>query len=315
MQTGNISFCGKNALNIKSDVIKKYILNELQSKYNIKILTRHFENFKDDISVQKMTKSPYMVCLKSNGNPYLMFLTKLNNINTCIMIDKKIQQGYFLPRMIIIHTMFDDKLFENTLLEGEMVLDKNNSWLFLINDINVYCSKHLIDTNLIKRYNIIYNMLQNEYIPDNRYFSIQVKKLFKCHEISYVNTTFMNSLPYSSRGVLFKPLFFKFKDILLNFDSSLIKDCIKHKIGTTNEFIESVSIEKQIFNIKHTQTPDVYNLFNKTNGEYVGIACVNSLSVSKFLANLFKNANLQDMFKVECTYNKKFNKWTPIQVC
>jgi hypothetical protein len=310
MQTGNISFCDKNALNIKSEDVKKSILTQLESKYNIKILYKHFELFNEDISLPKITKCPYMFCLKSNGNPYLMYLTRINNINTCIMIDKKIQQGYFLPRMIIIHMMFDDKLFNNTLMDGEMVKDRNKQWTYLINDIYVYCGNHLIDSNLIKRQNTLYSLLERQYHAKQYIFNIQIKKLFMLSQIKEAMSCFKDTLPYTSRGILFKPMFIKFRDILLNFDDSLVVQHKNTKMGTDNEYIETTKIDKQVFMIKHTQTPDIYELFQ--NSVMIGNACVNTLSVSKFLSNMFKNTSIQDSFKVECVFNTKFNKWTPI---
>jgi hypothetical protein len=310
MQTGNISFCDKFALNIKSKETKKKILNELETKYNIKILNKHFENFNEEISLSKMSRCPYMFCLKSNGNPYLMFLTRINNINTCVLIDKKIQQGYFLPRMIIVHTMFDDKLFDNTLFDGEMVKDKLNNWIYLINDMFVYCEKYLIDSNLIKRHNMIYILLENNYKQKQNLFCVQVKKLFTLPEIESVLNKFKDELPYTSRGLLFKPMFIKFRDILYNFNDELITQNTRTKMSTVNEYIEKETLSKQKFVIKNTQTPDVYHLYQ--NNTFIGNACVNTLSVSKFLANLFQDTTIQDSFTVECVFNTKFNKWTPM---
>nr|QOI90423.1 hypothetical protein HWQ62_00287 [Pyramimonas orientalis virus] len=310
MQTGTISFCDKFALNIKSEEIKKNILNVLETKYNIKILNKHFENFNEDISISKMTRCPYMFCLKSNGNPYLMFLTRINNVNTCVMIDKKIQQGYFLPRMIIVHTMFDDKLFNNTLFDGEMVKDHSKKWIYLINDIFVHSGNYMIDTNLIKRHNLLYTLLDKQYIQKPDLFFIQVKKLFVLGDVEYVVEKFKDSLTYTSRGLLFKPMFIKFRDILYNFDDNLIKQNKKTKMSVTNEYIEKETLTKQKFSVKNSQTPDIYPLYQ--NNVFIGNACVNSLSVSKFLANIFKGSNLQESFNVECVFNTKFNKWTPI---
>ena len=312
MHTGNISFCDKIALNVKSEDFKKQILSELENKYGLKILNKHFESFKDDISIQRMQKNPYMFCLKSNGNPYFMYLTRINNINTCIMIDKKIQQGYFLPRMLIVHQMFDDKLFDNTLFEGEMIKDKSGKWLYCINDLLVHQGSHLSDSNLIKRHNSLYKLLDTMYVPNDLFFHIQVKKLFTVPELDYAISEFQHKLNYTTRGILFKPLFFKFRDILMNFDDSLIKQQTKQKLASKNEFTAKENLEKRTFNIKNTQTPDVYQLYDK--GEFVGNACVNSLSVSKFLYNLFRNTTLQESFNVECSYNETFNKWIPIAV-
>lgn len=312
MHTGNISFCDKIALNVKSEEFKKQILSELEEKYGLKILNKHFETFKDDVSISRMQKSPYMFCLKSNGNPYFMYLTQINNINTCIMIDKKIQQGYFLPRMLIVHQMFDDSLFLNTLFEGEMIKDKSNTWIYCINDMLVYQGTHLSDSNLIKRHNLIYNLLDSMYEPNDMFFHIQVKKLFTISELDYAIQEFQHKLNYTTRGILFKPLFIKFRDILLNFDDTLIKQNTKQKLASKNEFTAKEHIEKRVFHIKNTQTPDIYQLYDK--GDYIGNACVNSLAVSKFLYNLFKNSTLQDSYKVECTYHTSFQKWIPVSL-
>lgn len=312
MQTGNISFCDKIALNVKSDHTKKTILAELE-KYGVKILCKHFDLFREDISMQRLERNPYMLCLKSNGNPYYMFLTRINNINTCVMIDKKIQQGYFLPRMIIVHKMFNDTLFDNTLFDGEMVKDKNNEWLYLINDVLVHRSTMLTDTNLIKRHNLIYKTLQDMYVNDSRFFAIQVKKLFKMSEIEHAIYTFQNQLNYTTRGLLFKPLFLKFKDILYNYDETLIKQTKKTRLSENNKYIEKEKlVTNKILTIRNSETPDIYYLYS--GSEMIGPACVNTMSVSKLLYDLFKDSNLQESFQVECIFNKHFNKWTPIRI-
>ncbi len=93
MQTGSISFCEKQALNIKSNDTKN-LFNDKLIHYNVKILQKHFERFNED-TFTKLKNNPYVASLKSNGNPYLLFLTTFQNADVCIMIDKKIQQGYF----------------------------------------------------------------------------------------------------------------------------------------------------------------------------------------------------------------------------
>jgi len=139
------------------------------------------------------------------------------------MIDKKIQQGYFLPRMIIVHMMFGDELFKDTLFDGEMIRDMNGEWVYLLNDIYVNKGNHLVDTNIVKRYNLMYSLLEKEYKQHNDLFYIQVKQIFPLKELKNVVNDFKNELDYSSRGVIFKPMFIKFKDILYNFDDSLVK--------------------------------------------------------------------------------------------
>jgi len=313
MQTGTISFCGKTALNIKSDDVKKNILEKIENEYGVKIIKRHFECFDSKVSVEKLQKNPHLVYLKSNGNPYFMFLTCIHNVNTVVLIDKKIQQGYFYPRMIIVFAMFDSILFTDTMFDGEMVKDKHSRWVYIINDLLVHKSIHLHKMNLIKRINMIHTILETNYSPHKTMlFSIQVKKFTECNKIHEL-MEFSESLPYTSRGVIFKPMFIKFKDILFNFDDNLVKIRQKVKIGEDNQFISNESMNKhKVCKIKYTGTQDVYELYE--NKKFIGIACVNSLRTSKMLSELFKNKSLMDEFDVRCSFNSKFNKWTPYEV-
>jgi hypothetical protein len=323
MQTGSISFCDSFALNVKSEDIKKDVLNQIQSKYGLKIIQKHFEIYSES-SLVKLKNNPYLMQVKSNGNPYFMFLTCINNVNTCLLVDKKIQQGYFYPRMVIVNTMFADCLFSDTIFDGEMTKTNSSEWVFLINDILVLERKNLSDHNLVKRLNIIHLLLDNSY-KQHGLFHIQVKKFFKCSEILLLHE-FQKSLNYSSRGIVFASMFLKFKNILLNFNASLIKSTHRIKISNINEFIDSPSIEhtqkneiyspqievKKKFKIKSTGQPDIYEIYeNKT---YVGTACINSLETSKLLSEIFANTTLQASYDMECIYHPKFSKWIPIQV-
>ena len=45
--------------------------------------------------------------------------------------------------------LFNDKLFNNTLLDGEMVKDNSKSWVYVINDMYVYCFLLLLYTQFL----------------------------------------------------------------------------------------------------------------------------------------------------------------------
>lgn len=329
---GEISFCDKKAFNIKSDDTKKYILNTLEQKYNLKIIAKHHEKF-DIKLLPNLNANPHLICLRSNGNPYFLYLTKLNFVNYCIFIDKKVQQGYFSPRMIITRYHFDDSLFEDTVLDGEMVKKNGEKWIFLINDMYVHKGLFLKDYNLVKRINLIYSMLASEFKADTMDVSrFQVKKFFKYDEIQYMIEEHIPSLQYTCRGMYFKPLFLRFKDILMNFDDNLIKKVERNKYKHLKNFllledksnIEANQVEKdtpvpivtqntQKFLARKTNNPDIYELFTE-NGVFVDIACIPSMKLSKYMRTVFTNKNSVDKVEIECEFSAKFNKWTPIIV-
>jgi len=351
MHLGEISFCDKIGFNIKSDEFKKKILSDLESKYNFKVIQKHYERFNDN-TPNILQNNPHLVSLRTNGNPYLLYLTKYNYTNQCIFIDKKIQHGYFYPRMIISRFWFDDELFKNTLFDGEMVKDQNGNWLFLINDMMADSGKTVESHNLVRRINRVYDILQSQFTADELDIcNFQVKRYFHYHEFSEMVGSFAKSLPYSCRGMYFKPLFLKFKDILHNFDESLIKKVVRTKYKGVSTFllqedvaklggggdqlplpppitkttiqpqeqqvaqdkIENASKSQVLFVVKTSQ-PDIYELYDPILCKPLGVACVNNLKASKLLRELFVNATPTEKKRMECEWSEKFGKWVPLRV-
>lgn len=347
MHTGEISFCDKVAFNIKSEDTKKYILDNIKKKYNISVIHKHHEKFSEK-SLSILNNSPHLVCLRSNGNPYFLYLMKLNFIQYCIFIDKKIQQGYYLPRMIITHCFFAEELYEDTIFEGEMIKLNNNNWSFVINDLLVYKGNLLNDVNLPKRISMVYGILNKNYKYDEYdLFKMAVKTFFNYEELDHMLNEYIPQLPYSCRGIYFKPLFIRFKDILYNFDDGLIKKVERKKFKEIKQFIlnekevmttssssSSTSIGSngnnavvcqdkdntnhasditKKFMVKKTASPDIYELYE--NNKMVGICCIPTMKLSKKMRELTKDMNMVDKIEIEHIYSKKFEKWMPLLEC
>ena len=248
MQIAEISFADKVAYNIKADDTKKYILDQLEEKYNLKIITKHHEKF-DPKLMHIINNNPHLLCARSNGNPYFLHMLKYNYNNYCIFIDKKIQQGYYFPRMIICNFHFDDDIFEDTIFDGEMVKTRNNTWVFLINDLIVSKGQYLHDVNFVKRINMIYDILDKNFIEDDMDIcKLAVKKYFKYDEINDMMNSHIPKLPYTCRGIYFKPLFLRFKEILVNFDDSVIKKVFNDFISLlldNKDYVQEHNIRKK----------------------------------------------------------------------
>jgi hypothetical protein len=293
--------------------------------------------------LSNISQKPHMLCVRSNGNPYFLYLTRLNFVNYCIFIDKKIQQGYSFPRMIISHFKFDDTLFDDTVIDGEMTKTTSGKWTFLIHDMLVHQHEHLNNMNFVKRINLLYQMLQHAYTPDfNDICLFKVKKFFQYTEAISILEKHIHEVDYSCRGIYFKPLFLKFKDILMNFDDNLIKKVERQKFkhvkcfmlredeqllkNNSNEDTNSVSSissnecsastsrdAKDVvkYNTKKTNMPDVYEMLDD-NHKVFAIACVPSLAISKFMREIFINKNIVDTVPIIYEYSKTFNKWMPV---
>jgi hypothetical protein len=340
---GEISFAGRKAHNIKCPDTKARILKELAEVHKTRIIQRHHERF-TDAHINKLSTNPYMVTLRTNGNPYLLYLTRINFVNQCIFIDKKIQQGYSAPRMIIARFAFDDGLFDGTLLDGEMAVDNEGTWLFLVGDMVAHCGVHLENVNAIRRINTIYELFKHMFVAD--VFDVcrfQVKRYYKYEEIGEILNDFVPHLNYSCRGIYFKPMYLKFSDILYNFDDSLIKKVYRQKYASESKrFLEMEDVEsgaepKQakreknnnptdmcVVNVEQQQStrmlarrtgmPDVYVLEDVSTGKEIGNACVPTMEASKFMRALFKDKNINDRIEIECRKSDSFSgKWVPVQ--
>ena len=351
MIIGEISFCDQVGFNIKSDETKKYVLERLYSKYKLRIITRHFDKFDDTMldSKSSIVNRPHMLCVRSNGNPYFLYLVKLNFTNYCIFIDKKIQQGYSYPRMIISHFRFNDCLFSDTIFDGEMVKTNDGCWSYLINDLIVHQGQHLMESNLIKRLNIVYETLSCNYQSDTQDIcKMVVKKYFHCTEGDYIMNTHINKVNYTCRGIYFKPLFLRFKDILINFDDNLITKVERQKYkhlksfmlkedgdklvdpetsstsSSSHETVSSITsvcepsllrdVDQNIatYLTRRTNLPDVYELLDKSFNSQ-GYACIPCIKTSKYMRTLFMNKNVIDTIAVTYTKSPNFvKKWIPI---
>lgn len=341
MHVGEISFCDKVGYNIKSEDAKKYILDRLERKYGIKIIHKHYEKFSEDRSLSILKNNPHLVCVRSNGNPYFLYLMKYNFIQYAVFIDKKVQQGYYLPRMIVVHMSFDDNMFDDTVLEGEMVKSNDGKWYFLINDMMACAGKHLQDINHPRRINMLYETLENHYRHEEfDLFRLGVKTFFRYTELQNMLQTHIPSLPYTCRGIYFKPLYLKFKDILVNFDDNLIKkvERVKYKDITKQAFLLASEVTvpsvasssgsstpsmqehpvvhegSRLLNVRKTSVPDVYELYEvHAPGTMLGIASVPTLKISKKMRELTKDLNMVDKTSALFVFNEKFGKYILVE--
>ena len=103
------SFCNKQVDNIISNDLKSYILKDLKHRTQLNYNSRYAKLFNE--KYKHNLHNPHIVCLKSSGAPYYLFLTKINNIEYTLLIDKKINTGFTYPKMFVVPFQFDSELF------------------------------------------------------------------------------------------------------------------------------------------------------------------------------------------------------------
>ena len=348
MQTGIISFGDRVAWNIKCNMTKDTILNELLNLFNIRIIQKHYFNI-DENNIKYINKIPHLISLRSNGNRYYIYFTLYNDVPIIYYIDMKIHTGYEKPRIILARGLFDKSLFKNTLLEGEMVKTTDNKWVFVINDIIAYEGNKLDNVILPERLKIIYKILANKYTPDDiiDVCSYKVKNYYYLSKKSMEELlAFSKELNYTSRGIYFSSYYLKHKPKLLNFNDDIIV-AVQKKIKDNATFKELNTKKEEVIIpsslpsslpsqlpsqlpsslpsqteqqrelwISKTDEPDIYNIYDNHNiltSNKIGIAFIGSIQNSNMMRNIFKDKSTTLTIKFNCVYNEKFKKYQPIQ--
>jgi len=237
MHTGVISFCDRVGYNIKSSDVKDLILNELDAKYHLRVLQKHWMRV-DAQQLKYITSTPHTMCLRSNGNPYYMYFTRYDDTNTIFFVDKKVHPGYEKPRILLARGRFADEVFRNTVLDGEMVKDTYGQWIFLINDVLTYEGRALVDEPHAARLRRGYDLFDQKYCPDpcmdvciyqlKQYLPVSQRHMEQLIDLNH-------RLPYTNRGIYFYPSSMKYKPKLYNFNEELIKS-VTRQVKDNPEF-------------------------------------------------------------------------------
>ena len=203
-----ISFCDKQCSNVNDNKFKAQIIQNLDSKYKIQVVTRDYNILNPNI-LRNVSYHQHILSTYSNGNPYMLYLTKIDGINCTIFIDKKLKDGYTYPKMHCVKYRFSDELFKNdTIFTGELVRDNERRWFFLIDNILLYKGLLTNEKNILSRFELIHNIMANEYTAD-KYLEIcplSIKKLFLYKDIKKMVSEFIPNLSYVCKGIIFYTL-------------------------------------------------------------------------------------------------------------
>lgn len=203
-----ISFCDKQCSNINDNKVKAQIVKHLEAQYSIPIISRDFTVINPN-NLRIVSFHQHILTPLTNGNPYLLFLTKIDGINCCIYIDRKLKDGYTYPKMHCVKYNFHDELFEKeTVFSGELVKDAERRWLFLLDGILLYKGLNTTEKNIIARYELIHTLMVNEYTRDAflEICPLQIKRLFLYRDVEKMVNDFIPNLSYTCKGILFYTL-------------------------------------------------------------------------------------------------------------
>ena len=295
-----IKFCNKKGLEINDSIFKNIITKKLNN-YDLNHEEKNYR-FLDNSLINYLKINKHLVTLSSFGKKNLLYLTRINNKKYCFFINKK--SGI----IVSVRYRFKDNYFNDTILDGELLKDNNNTWIFSIIDIIVNQGNSTDKYPLQQRLDMLNEMIDNNFKRDTNLdvAELEVKKYFEYKYMNDLYDTYKNKLSYRCSGFIFKNIIINEKYLLYIFQENRTKKSITNhtncKINTSNDIIS--------FHIKKTDLPDIYELYcSKDNSLFkYGIASINTMACSKFVNKLFEDNSNKDI-NVKCSYHKEFNKW------
>lgn len=322
-KTSKISFCNKQACNVVEDSFKEEILNILQKNYYVSIKDKNFYII-NPRNIKYIEKNPHFLSVKSSGSLYYLFLTRIDQKNYCFFIDKKVKDGHNFPRIISVNYRFADELFDNTLFDGELLRDRDENWLYIINNLVIHRGTLLKDKHINYKLNLVYDILTNQYQKDSHLeiCPLYVKRLFANHEFEYIIKTYIPSLNYNPRGIYFEgirnfnnhlflfPRGQKFEKKSLSEPKVDLTPKKKKIIKKNNTSLGDRKILR--FMVRKTDISDIYNLYCLKDDDIhkYGGAHIPNLKTSKYMRKAFSDG--VDNITMNCEYNEKMEKWKPI---
>lgn len=254
-----ISFCDKECYNVNNNRTKEQIIKYIQKKYKINIIEKQYVIINPHM-MRNISFHEHLLATFTNGNPYLLYLTRIDGLPCCIYIDRKLKEGYSYPKIHCVQYMFDSALFDqDTLFTGELVRDINRNWQFLISDLLIYEGVDTKNKNILSRFQIIHNILDNMYKPDpvTEICPIMVKRLFQYSDAKYLIEEFIPNLSYVCKGLVFYTLNSQFSDYawVIPKENQLQPSDLKRKHEVDQEFYAKYPEYTKHMDIEINQLP------------------------------------------------------------
>ena len=210
-----ISFCDRECFNVNDNPTKEAILKYIETKYKgLNIIDNQYVLMKPHM-LKNITYHEHILTTFTNGNPYLLFLTRIDNVPCSIFIDRKVKDGYCYPKIHCVQYKFAAELFDaETIFTGELVRDVNRNFQYLISDLLVHNGEYIKHRNILSRFQTLHSILEQQYTldPATEICPIYCKRLFQYADIKFLIQDFLPVLSYTCKGLVFHTLNNQFSD-------------------------------------------------------------------------------------------------------
>ena len=307
-----------------------------------------FELSYETMTHNKVLDSNVMLAIPE-GNKFYAWFTTYKADNVCFLLEiSPINKSVCSSKIVV--TGFNDTLAygNGTVLYGTVFQTLNNNnkkgnTCFSIEDIYHYRGKSYQNESYLTKLKLIKNILLKEMSQ------IALLPNYVIFGLPLINTNFnamlreIEYLPYKIANILFRYFNTKKALYIKYYKPNATFDDFKHENNNDTSNTNTRPVKNAIFTIKPEIQNDIYNLYIYKNGneEYYDTACIQEYTTSVMMNRLFRNIKenqnldaleesddetefqnekedkfvfLDKSIKMQCIYNSKFKKWTPVSV-
>lgn len=310
-----------NDLSLKNKIID-YLFNTLEmSKYRFNMLDnlQKLNFLKDNV---------HYVSPNFKGFNYFLVFTSINNINQCFVIDKKklsYHRNKVNAKFINIYRIKIQSslsLYNGTIFDAKLIR-KQGKYIMLIKDCYIMMGNKVLNMEMSDKMKYINSIINTQFTKSCKNFLIKVNRLYIYDDIENIVNDIIPKCEIDVMGLVFFPkysgittIFMEKKQEKVEISNNVEKvdNTTYHLIRNIVEFLSKreYSYEKgknvKLY-VKKTEITDVYDVYDEDTK--VGIAHVPNMKTSLYLQNNIKSS---DKYKMNCVYNKKFNKYIPLNL-
>lgn len=294
----SIKFGDKTALQIVSNNFKNDIKNNIRSVCNMEIGNRYY-NFLNEKNLHNLNSNNYKVCINTFGHKYLLFMTNYKDKNYNIFINKKNEN------MICVKFNFNEKIYNNTLFDGELMKNNDNKWVYIITDIITYDNNFVLkNKNLVERIELIDDIFNNYKCNDStNYCMIDVKKYFKLKYLLDIKNRYMDSVPYKCSGIYFQhntkynsSYMYIFPEFRSNNNTNIVGN--KKKVGNTINKVDKTSVSGNSNNSLCENSIDNNSVSSNNNVSSNNSVSENSIDKNKTYNFKIEKTDMPDIYRL-----------------
>lgn len=199
-----VSFAQKKGYQIDDPDFIKYLKDKINNKYHLNLKTGNkYYKFLEEKDFPVLNKYPHLVCFNLNQKPTYLYLTTYQDQKFCIYFDAELSQ------FTTVKHRFSSELYQDTLLEGELVKVSQQHYIYLLSDLLVW--RHRVNQDpLDQKMETLQNMISKNYKSDPGFDPCQilVKDFVEYQYLDSFFNDYLTTVSYQQyvSGLIFRPM-------------------------------------------------------------------------------------------------------------